>query len=335
MIHRLTNGERAVTRAGLRTVSTRQDCSTTMVHRSGRWVLRCFYLGLVLILGACAPADVLNLTVPTAHLNRSRTIPYGSEARQRLDVYRPAAGTIGAPTVVFLYGGGWESGTRDWYLFIAAALATQGLVVVVPDYRVYPAVRFPTFVEDAAQVVRWTAEHAAFFGGDPTRLILIGHSAGAHIAALLALDRDYLRTVGVAPERVAGVVGLAGPYDFLPLDGETMRAIFAPAADLSVTQPITFANGPAPPMLLATGTADTTVLPANSERLAAALAAAGNAVCLRRYPGLGHIGIVTSFAHAFRWRAPVLDEVVTFIANTAAGRAPCLGLPSSDPGAAR
>lgn len=237
---------------------------------------------------------------------------YGAEARQRLDVYAPehAAGPL--PVVVFFYGGGWNSGDRGGYGFAARAIAAKGFVVVVPDYRLVPAVRFPAFVDDAAAAIRWTVEHIAASGGDPARIAVAGHSAGAHIALLVTLDRHYLAAAGV-PGAIKAAVGLAGPYDFLPLDATSAIDAFGAAPNKVLTQPIHFARADAPPVLLLTGDADDVVRPRNTAALAAALRALGAPVAVRTYPGVGHIGILLALSKPFRGKADVLATIAQFL----------------------
>jgi acetyl esterase/lipase len=211
--------------------------------------------------------------------------------------------------IVFLYGGSWQEGTREGYGFVARALATRGFVVAVPDYRLVPEVRFPAFVEDGAAAVRWVRANAARLGGDPDRIVLVGHSAGAYNASMLALDPRWL---GQDRAAVRGFVGLAGPYDFLPLDGPITQAAFGGTPDLPQTQPINFASAGDPPALLLHGTADTTVYPRNSTRLAERLRAAGVAAQVKQYPEVGHVGILTAIARPFRGRAPVVEDVTAF-----------------------
>jgi acetyl esterase/lipase len=225
--------------------------------------------------------------------------------------------------VLFLYGGRWQGGDKGQFRFVGQALASRGFVTVIPDYRRYPEVGFPLFIEDGAAAAAWVRDHGGEHGGDAGAVHLIGHSAGAHIAALLALDRSYLAAAGVPPDAIRSFVGLAGPYDFLPLDDPTLELIFA-VDDLAATQPITFAGPGAPPALLLHGTDDLTVRPANSERLAAALAAAGNRVELKLYPNLGHVGLLVALAAPLRWLAPVLADVSDFMdaISPAADRVP-------------
>lgn len=242
---------------------------------------------------------------------------YAAGPRHGLDVYTPTTGRKhDLPVVVFFYGGSWDSGERAMYRFVGAALASRGMVVVITDYRVYPQIRFPAFVEDGTRAVRWARAHAAEYGGDPERLIVMGHSAGAQIAALLAFDPQWLGAVGLDPARdVAGLVGLAGPYDFLPLRSERLKTIFGPKAERWRSQPIHFVTGAAPPAFLATGARDTTVDPGNSTRLAERLRAKGGTVELKSYGNLDHRLIVGSFAPPLRLLAPVLRDVSGFIAR--------------------
>ncbi len=229
-------------------------------------------------------------------------------------MYRPDAASGAAPLVVFLYGGNWRTGNKAMYPFVARPLAALGAVVVVPDYRLFPEVRFPSFLQDNAQAVAWALAHAREFGADPGRLVLLGHSAGAYNAAMLALDPRWLREAGVGRERLAGAVGLAGPYDFLPITDPDVIPVFASVDDGPASQPITYVDGRNAPMLLLAGTEDTTVMPGNSVRLANRIRAAGGPVEQKLYTGLGHIGIVTAFAPLFSGRAPVLDDVARFVA---------------------
>jgi acetyl esterase/lipase len=274
-------------------------------------------VAMLTVLSACSPITVLNSLAPRDGISRALDMPYASGQRDRLDVYAPAAARD-APVVVFIYGGGWKDGDKSLYRFVGAALAARGFVTVVPDYRVFPAVRFPAFIQDAAAAVAWTRAHVAAYGGDPRRIFLMGHSAGAHIAAMLTLDRQWLGAEGLDPDRdIAGFAGLAGPYDFLPLHDPELDDIFAPAGDLRLTQPITFARGDAPPMFLAAGTADTTVLPRNTVHLADAVRRDGGRVEEKLYPGIGHKLILGSFAGVLRWFAPAFDDVTGFIDRTA------------------
>ena len=267
----------------------------------------------------CSPFIFLNAAAPDKGFSRQADIAYGPLSRQKLDVYVPdAAATRPFPVVVFFYGGGWETGERKDYRFVGAVLASRGVMTVVADYRVYPEVVFPAFIEDAALAVRWTQDHVAESGADPKRLFLMGHSAGAHIAAMLALNKQYLLAAGADPRAVAGLIGLAGPYDFLPLKSATLKKIFGDPAPRA-TQPIDFVTADASPVLLINGAADTTVNPGNSARLAAALQAVGRPVERRVYPDVGHGRLVGGFSPPLARGVPVTQDVLQFIASTAPG----------------
>jgi acetyl esterase/lipase len=188
---------------------------------------------------------------------------------------------------------------------------------VVPDYRVYPEIRYPGFLEDGARALRWVKDNAARFGGDPNKLFVMGHSAGAYMAAMLALDSRWLRTVDMTPDRdISGLIGISGPYDFLPLRDGTLQTIFGGAND-ATTQPINYVSPGAPPALLVTGVNDDTVDPGNSARLGARLRAAGDAATVLTYPRVGHLSIIGAFAWPLRFLAPALRDVSQFIAETA------------------
>lgn len=267
---------------------------------------------------ACSPARLLNAVAPRDDVEIAADLPYAGGERHRIDVYAPRRARA-APVVVFFYGGSWETGDRATYRFVGAALADAGVVCMIPDYRVWPEVGFPGFMEDGARAVAWARAHAAEHGGDPGRLFLMGHSAGAHIATLLALDPAFLRAVEMAPGRdLHGVVGLAGPYDFLPLRDPTLQAIFGAERDWPISQPINHVTPGAPPMLLATGDSDSVVLPRNTERLAARLRQAGNPVETIVYPGIGHSEIIAAFSGALAFLSPVRRDVLEFVARLAA-----------------
>lgn len=265
------------------------------------------------VLSACSPTTLLNATVPADGATVIRDVRYAEGPRGTLDVYRPAPGSSPAPLVVFIYGGSWRTGDKGMYPFVALPLATRGAVVVVPDYRLYPEVAFPDFLRDNARAVAWALDHAAGLGADPARVYVMGHSAGAYNAAMLALDNQWLAAAGSDRGRLAGVIGLAGPYDFAPITGPDIIPVFAPVQGGPLSQPITFADGSNPPMLLLAGDADRTVQARNTLALAARIRERGGPVQDVVYPGVGHIGIITAFAPLFRGNAPVLDDVWAFI----------------------
>lgn len=265
------------------------------------------------ILPSCSAVDALNATVSSDGVTVQRDLAFAAGPRGKMDVYRPDKATGKLPLVVFFYGGSWNSGSKDDYKFVAAPLARQGVVVAVPDYRLVPEVRFPTFLEDNAHAVAYAKEHAAEWGSDPQHIFLVGHSAGGYDVLMLATDPHYLADVGIDRATLAGVIAIAAPADFLPLDDSSTIAAFGGAPDLDLTQPVHFADGKNPPMLLLHGEADSLVYPRNSTAMAARVRTAGGDVTLKTYPGIGHIGIVTSFSPLFDGRAPVLADVAGFI----------------------
>lgn len=265
-------------------------------------------------LAACSPVKLLNATIPSNGYRKTSGIAYGSDPRQVLDVYVPAAAASAEPrpVVAFFYGGSWQNGDRGNYLFVAQALTSRGYVAVLPDYRTYPETAFPGFVNDAAAAARWTRDHAHEFGGDPSRLFVMGHSAGAHLAALIATDPRYLGAQSMSKADLRGVIGLAGPYDFLPITDRTLFDVF-PAKTRAESQPINYVTGHEPPMFLAAGTDDTVVDPGNTDRLAATLRKHGDSVEVKHYDGFGHVRIVSALALPLRGRSTVLADVSAFI----------------------
>jgi acetyl esterase/lipase len=262
-----------------------------------------FWRRLLLTAGAIAlisaalwpPAVIVNSLTTLQRFAMTADLPYADGPRRKLDVYRPR-GDADAPVIVFFYGGAWQSGTKSMYRFLAATLAARGYVVVVPDYRLYPEIKFPDFLTDAALAVRWTHDNIAGFHGDPHRMFLMGHSAGAHIAAMLALDREWLSAAGLDSNRdIAGLIGVSGPYDFLPIRDTILQTIFG-GTDRPSTMPINFVGRNEPPALLLTGGADTVVDPGNTLRLADKLKRNGNDIREITYRRFGHMTILAGFA---------------------------------------
>ena len=274
------------------------------------------------LLTACSAVDVLNATVCTSTYQRTESIAYGPEGgaqgRQKLDVYQPANGTNlaagRAPMVVFFYGGSWSSGDRADYLFVGEALASQGIVAVIADYRLSPSVRYPAFLEDSALAMRWAFDHAEQYGANPAKVFVMGHSAGAYNAAMLALDKRWLGAVDLSPARLAGWIGLAGPYDFLPIgDAKTQVAFNWPNTPAD-SQPLVFASRASPPALLLAPTHDTVVSAQRSTvAMANKLRISGVKVESELFDTVSHITLVASMAAVLRGRAPVLERVAAFV----------------------
>jgi acetyl esterase/lipase len=281
---------------------------------------------LVLSLAACSPLRAFDALVPKDEEARlvAEDEAYALGERRRLDIYAPdEAPSEPRPVIVFFYGGSWKSGTKDGYGFVGRALASRGFVVAVPDYRLVPEVRFPGFVEDSAAAVKWVRANIGRFGGDPDRIVLAGHSAGAYNAAMLAVDPRWL---GADRAAVRGWAALAGPYDFLPLDTQVTKDAFADVQNLEATQPILLASEDDPPALLIGGTEDELVLASQSTGMAIAMAQAGAEADVLVYPGVGHVGVVTALAKPFRDEAPALRDVVEFARRvTGAGDSPGIG----------
>ena len=268
---------------------------------------------LLLFAGGCSPLGAFNALVPKDGGARlvAKDQAFASGERGKLDVYAPSGARAGAklPVVVFFYGGSWNMGSKAEYGFAGQAIASQGFVTVIPDYRLAQQARYPAFLEDGAAAVRWVRANAERFGGDPDRIVLAGHSAGAYNAAMLSLDPRWL---GRDRSAVKGLVGLAGPYSFLPLDTEVTKATFGHVEDLQSTQPVNFASADDPPALLMTGASDTLVRPAKSRELAMKLSQAGVQAEARVYPDLGHVGIMSALSRLFRGKAPVLRDLAEF-----------------------
>jgi acetyl esterase/lipase len=266
------------------------------------------------VLSGCATVFFHSVGVLSGHSAQiTPDIVFDPSHGLKLDVYRPA-GAEAAPVVVFLYGGAWTSGQRDWYRYAGEALSSHGIVVVIPDYRKSPQVHFPDFVDDAARGVAWARANAVSYGGDPKRLFVMGHSAGAHIGALLATDGRFLARVNMKPRDLAGFIGLAGPYDFAPFTDDYLVTAFG--SELSQQQaamPANYIDGDEPPMLLLQGLSDNTVWPRNTRSMADKLTAKSEPVETKFYPAMGHTRIALSLSPPFSGKTTTLADTLDFI----------------------
>ena len=263
---------------------------------------------------ACSPLAILNTLGPRDRGVRrvARDLPYGDDLRQRFDLFAPTGASGPLPVVVFFYGGGWDSGSKADYGWAAQALAAQGFLVALPDYRLVPQVHFPVFIQDAAAASARVADVAAQYGGDPARLAVSGHSAGAHLALMIALDRGYMDAVG-KPGLIKAAAGLSGPYDFLPFDVPASVNAFGQVPDPRQTQPVTFVRPDGPPLWLGHGEPDVVVESVDSTILADRMRAVGGRAEAKIYPGLNHADTIATFSPLFRNKAPVLADMAVFL----------------------
>ncbi|MBS0582448.1 MAG: alpha/beta hydrolase [Proteobacteria bacterium] len=271
-----------------------------------------------LLVASCAQIWYATVgSADSAHdLAVQRGIVFDAEHALKLDVYAPHAASA-APVVVFFYGGSWEAGRRRWYRYVGEALASHGIVAVIPDYRKFPDVRFPEFMNDAANATKWTFAHAAEFGGDARRIFVAGHSAGGHIAALLACDKRYLAAVGLVPRDLAGMIGLAGAYAFLPYVEDEAEIFGDDAAGRYDSQPINFVDGDEPPLLLLQGLDDDEVTPNNAEVMAERAQAMDGTAVLKLYPDIDHGDLLVALARGRKAKPPVMRDVLAFVAKRA------------------
>lgn len=267
---------------------------------------------LAALTSACSSRRAAETLLLGDHFVLTKGISYGAHPDNRLDVYRPRDVSQRTPVVVFLYGGRWQGGTKEEYRLVGDALTRRGVMVVVPDYRMYPEARFPAWVEDAAQAVRWSVDNAGRFNGDATQIFIVGHSAGAHATALLALDETHLQAAGVPASSVRGFVSMAGPVDTTWTDPD-VQALMGPSEGWPATYPSNYIDGTEPPLLLLHGAGDETVAQINSTRLAARIRERGGCVRSVSYPGVGHVELVVALALPWLRRAPVVDNLLSFI----------------------
>ena len=288
------------------------------------WILAAVVLATTTVVSCGGLAfTAANAPALFGDFDRRGDVPYGAHPRLRLDVYMPTEAKAGKPhpIIVFWYGGSFERGRKSQYRFVGAALAKAGFVAVLPDYRLYPEVKYPAFIDDGALAVAWAAQHAVEIGGDASRIYLAGHSAGGLIAGLLAYDEQRLTRVGIQPGAVRGFIGLSGPYSLDP-NTDALRTIFAAPYGFDDWQPSRHVHERAPRALLMHGEDDDLVSVGHARAMAGALSAHGVPVTLLTYPGRGHADTVAAFAAAAPDKLPVLAEIRKFIAEETPGGEP-------------
>lgn len=237
--------------------------------------------------------------------------------RHALDVYAPP-GPGPHPVVVFIHGGGWRTGDRDGafgvYRRLGRRLASLGIVAVIPGYRLAPDHKHPAQVRDVARAIGWTVQHAASFGGDPRALFVMGHSAGAHLAALAALDRRWLAEQGLRPDALSGVIAISGPYDLRDLSSEAAAMVEGafggdPEAWFDATPATHLSPGTVPPFLITVAEDDPEVLLRGGRVFAEALRGAGVPVEEHTIAGRSHNSILVELGRAGE---PLTDLVLGF-----------------------
>jgi len=293
-----------------------------------RCCARALIIGLVVTTFGCTQLAFMTANLP-AHFSKTTVTSdhrYGPDPLQKLDIYRPdpAKGTT-LDVIVFFYGGRWTKGAKEDYRFVGTTLAEKGFVAVIPDYRKYPQVRFPTFVQDGAKALAWVSDHITQWRGNPARIHVLGHSAGAHIGALLAADPRYLAEAGKdRSHTIADFTGLAGPYAFTP-DEPDLEDMFGPPSNYPNMQVTTFVDGAQPPMLLLYGDRDHTVKSYNLEKLQQRITTQSGCVRSRIYQGADHTDLIGALSWWNPRDIPVVQDMATFfegcqqLAETAGG----------------
>lgn len=274
----------------------------------------------LLALSACSRLEILNNSTPDGGYSLSQNIVY-DDVGNRLDVYAPQ-NAANAPVVVFFYGGRWQMGKKEDYKFVGQALASHGFVAVLPDYRKYPQVRYPDFLIDCAHAVQWVHSHINGYGGSASRIVLMGHDAGAYNAAMLTLDPEFLAKAGGNRGWVRGMIGLAGAYDFLPMTDPDLRDLFGPPESYEKTQPVLYVDGSNPPLLLMHGGKDEIIPIANTNSLYDRVRRAGGPVDKVVYPDLDHQWLIYDVSARLQGQADVLSRIDAFVHQVTAGNPP-------------
>ncbi len=286
-------------------------------------------LASLLAISACSSQQFLNATASDSGYALSQNVVYDDATGLKLDIYSPQNGGSNAPVVVFFFGGRWSEGDKEQFKFVGQALAARGIVAVIPNYRLYPRVHYPDFLTDCAKAVAWTHNHIGSYGGSAGRIVLMGHSSGAYNAAMLTLDPEFLVSVGGNRSWVRGMIGLAGPYDFLPITDPDLRDLFGPPESFDRTQPVFHVDGNNPPVMLMHGGKDETIDVRNTNNLYDRIKRAGGTVEKTIYPDLTHSRILDVTATRLQSYADVMSKIDSFVQRVTVGNAPNSVQPSS------
>ena len=260
------------------------------------------------IIAACAPVNLLNAVTPSGSFAKVKDIPYGELERQKLDIYKAQKPRPNTPVIIFIHGGGWDSGSKDIYKFVAEAFTSRGYDIALPNYLLYPEARFPDMIVDAAKAIAYISRQY-----EERSIVVMGHSAGGYNALMAVLDKSYLAAQGVSVcERISGLISLAGPTGGYELKNETYITIF-PDRFLGTDAPLAHASALSPPLLVINGADDTTVGPKNAQKLADAVNARGGQATLKIYEGYGHITPIKNLSKHFDKNGEYKDEIFAFI----------------------
>lgn len=284
------------------------------------------YFGLQLAISRNGPAVLSNIDRLTGGTNGAAVLAAadtGPHEQQKLIVWgamEPAGDAEKLPVLVFVHGGSWASGDPADYGFIGRSFVPKGFVVVLGGYRLGPDGAYPAMLEDTAKVVAWTRREIAQYGGDPERITLAGHSAGAYNVAMMGLEPRWLKAHDMEPDNIAGIIGISGPYDFYPFDSDSTKNAFGKAPDPKATQPVNHISSAAPPMLLIHGEKDDLVGVRNSKLLSDLIGKAGGSAKTQLYPDMNHNDPLISLASPWR-KSRDVDDVVIEFAQEARARA--------------
>lgn len=243
------------------------------------------------------------------------TASTGDHAQQKLIVWGPERrdpADAPLPVLLFVHGGSWRNGDPVDYGFIGRAFVPEGFIVVLVGYRLAEDGIYPAMIEDTASAVAWAHRNIARHGGDPDRIVLAGHSAGAYNVAMTALEEKWLGAHGLSDDQIAGVVGLAGPYEFLPFSRGSTEDAFGHVAEPEITQPVNHVRADGPQMLLVHGEADELVKPRNTRALESALRARDGHALSLFLPDGDHNQPLLSLAAPWRGRDSVFEMVAGF-----------------------
>lgn len=290
--------------------------------KSLRLVLRAFKVLPLVLLGGCSALQVVNSVSKIYTVDVKENIAFGEDSKLKYDLYLPDSASEefeNTPVIVFFYGGSWNRGDKSEYEFVGRRLASMGYIAAIPNYRLYPEVKYPAFLEDGASSIAHLKKELAkseYKDRKPSQqFIMMGHSAGAYNAAMLALDSRWLEAVGLTHQtHIQGFIGLAGAYNIYPINDVEVRPVFEHPNYPPKSQPIDYTAKGAAPSLILTPETDTLVsIERNSEALHNALKSAGNQSVLKTIEGTDHVTIIGTLSPLLFFKGSTAQPIRAFV----------------------
>lgn len=286
-------------------------------------LLKMLCLPFASLVAACSPLGLANTAAKIYPLQVQRDLSYGDQARQNYDLYlpqMPSAKASATPVIIFFYGGSWNSGDKSGYEFVGRRLSSEGYIVAVANYRLYPQVTYPDFLVDSAKAVsaiQKQLQQTQYKAMQPaSQVVLMGHSAGAYNAAMLALDDHWLAAERLDRRKVVkGWIGMAGPYDLYPIALKDVQPVFHHPNYPAQSNPIDFVTGvdDIPALLMAPSDDEVVSTERNTYALGKKLKDAGEKTKVVTVEGTSHATLVGTLSPILFFKGSSMVPIKAFI----------------------